>query len=310
MTTLEHARRLRALGLAVIPVPRADGRTFDGKVPAVAWREYQQRLPTDQELVTWFADNRATNYAIVTGAVSDLVVVDCDSPEARRSCVRRLPYTPWQTRTATDTTCSIDILASRCGIAHASRRATAGWRSTCAAMADTPSRRARCTASGVWYVVAGDWTAGRAPVCRILARLARTAAARGRGYVTAGASATGDLVIRAREYTRPSRDLRLDKAPTRPRSLPRVGWCEGLLSRGDAEACWGVDRRPAWVDARMDRGKVAHAERYGSEPVGADDPRNRRVGGRVLARRRAAATPVRTIFRRLHRVQRNLTPRT
>ena len=71
MTTLDHARRLLGLGLSVIPVPRADGGRFDGKVPAIAWREYQTRRPTDDELVAWFSADRPTNFAIVTGVISD-----------------------------------------------------------------------------------------------------------------------------------------------------------------------------------------------------------------------------------------------
>jgi hypothetical protein len=100
VTALTTARRLLALGLSVIPVPRADGRRFDGKIPAIAWRIYQGRLPTDDELIVWFGSGAVMNLAIVTGAVSGVVVIDLDSPDALRYFTRRFPYTPWQTKTS------------------------------------------------------------------------------------------------------------------------------------------------------------------------------------------------------------------
>ena len=49
-----------------------------GKRPVVAWQELQSRLPTVAEVKGWFARPRAVNVGIVTGAVSNLVVVDVD----------------------------------------------------------------------------------------------------------------------------------------------------------------------------------------------------------------------------------------
>lgn len=49
-----------------------------GKRPVVAWQELQSRLPTVAEVKGWFARPRAANVGIVTGAVSNLVVVDVD----------------------------------------------------------------------------------------------------------------------------------------------------------------------------------------------------------------------------------------
>lgn len=75
MTTYEAAQAYVARGWSVVPImPR-------NKVPAVpAWREYQKRLPTEAELREWFMDKEA-NIAVVTGAVSGLVVVDADGDE-------------------------------------------------------------------------------------------------------------------------------------------------------------------------------------------------------------------------------------
>ena len=69
--TLEWARKYVALGWSVFPVlPRS-------KKPAVEWKQYQTRLPTDEELTSWFATGE-NNIAIATGRRSGIVVVDID----------------------------------------------------------------------------------------------------------------------------------------------------------------------------------------------------------------------------------------
>ena len=103
MTILERARELLARGFSVFPVPRPrlgvpDGEPGDGKTPTLAWKPYQTRLPTDDELVHWF--RVPTNLAIATGVLSNLIVVDADAPDALRWCTAHLPYTPWQVQTA------------------------------------------------------------------------------------------------------------------------------------------------------------------------------------------------------------------
>jgi len=60
-------------GFSVIPLI--------GKKPAVEWKEYQQRKPSEDELKDWFVKNDY-NVGIVTGAISEIVVVDLDSKEA------------------------------------------------------------------------------------------------------------------------------------------------------------------------------------------------------------------------------------
>ena len=77
--SLKIALSLWRRGLSVIPVPRpragvAPGRPGDGKVPVIAWREYQERLPTEDELREWFG-GEPMNPAVVTGAVSGVVVI-------------------------------------------------------------------------------------------------------------------------------------------------------------------------------------------------------------------------------------------
>lgn len=52
-----------------------------GKRPIMQWAQYQQTRPTEEEAAQWFGDGQA-NIGIVTGAISDLTVLDCDSMEA------------------------------------------------------------------------------------------------------------------------------------------------------------------------------------------------------------------------------------
>lgn len=62
-----------ARGWSVIPL--------SGKLPLVSWKEFQSRRPSLIELTTWFAaeERPPTGLGIVTGRISGLVVVDCDS---------------------------------------------------------------------------------------------------------------------------------------------------------------------------------------------------------------------------------------
>ena len=76
-------------GWSVIPI------RLSTKTPALpAWERYQRDCPSAEEVRRWFSQARR-NVAIVTGAVSGLVVVDVDGPEGERSLSGRfLPPTP------------------------------------------------------------------------------------------------------------------------------------------------------------------------------------------------------------------------
>ena len=74
--TLEAARKYVSYGWSVIPVLQND------KKPAIPWKEFQQRFPTDEELVEWFGNGARNNIAIVTGSISNLAVIDLDSDQA------------------------------------------------------------------------------------------------------------------------------------------------------------------------------------------------------------------------------------
>lgn len=72
-TLLDVARGYLAGGFSVIPLAAR------GKKPALDWKEYQRRKPTDAELVKWFY-RAERNLGIVTGGISGgLTVVDFDT---------------------------------------------------------------------------------------------------------------------------------------------------------------------------------------------------------------------------------------
>jgi hypothetical protein len=83
---LQFALEYLDRGWAVIPV--------SGKTPAVPWRAYQQRTPTLSEVRSWFADENGHNLAVITGRVSGLVVVDCDTAEDTSWWQPHFPTTP------------------------------------------------------------------------------------------------------------------------------------------------------------------------------------------------------------------------
>jgi len=74
-STTDAARRYLDRGFSVIPLQRG------GKRPVIKWAEFQTRFATDAELHEWF-DGTGNNIGIVTGAISQLSVVDCDNDEA------------------------------------------------------------------------------------------------------------------------------------------------------------------------------------------------------------------------------------
>ena len=69
---LSAALDYRSRGWSVIPVIRK------AKRPAVRWLSYQQQPSSEKEIDDWFRRWPDANVAIVTGAVSGLVVIDID----------------------------------------------------------------------------------------------------------------------------------------------------------------------------------------------------------------------------------------
>jgi len=71
--------KYESLGRSVIPV----GKAGDAKRPFLPWKQYQYRSPEPDDLLSWQEGFSPTNWAMVCGRVSGIVVLDCDS---RTSC--------------------------------------------------------------------------------------------------------------------------------------------------------------------------------------------------------------------------------
>lgn len=272
MTPLDTARSLLARGLSVIPVPRPRagvpaGRPGDGKVPAIAWLDYQQRLPTDEELVRAFGGD-AMNLAVVTGAVSGVVVIDADDRDAVRVAVRRLPYTPWQTQTAR----GFHLWYRHPGVRVPNR-----------ARIETPDGKLAIDvrgdggyviapgsvhASGAAYQFAGDWTVPREQVPRFWPGWLQRPSRPTRPTTT---RPTGDVIDRARRYLAAIAPPVIGAGSDNATLYAACRLVRGFgLSPSDAETLlWDwAGGRAGWTRQWL-ADKVAHADRYGTEPIGA-----------------------------------------
>lgn len=104
--TLERAMYLRDrfhFSVIVLDHPEAPINALScatGKRPIERWKEFQQRLPTDEELISRLKDGLCRNIGIVCGAISRIVVVDADGEEALDWCRRDLSPTPMATKTS------------------------------------------------------------------------------------------------------------------------------------------------------------------------------------------------------------------
>lgn len=86
-TTSDHALEyVLTKGYSVLPVG-ADKR------PLVGWKDYQKRLPLENELVTWWGKNKDAGLGIVTGRVSGITVVDIDVKEKGHMTPKDFPAT-------------------------------------------------------------------------------------------------------------------------------------------------------------------------------------------------------------------------
>ncbi len=75
MTCLEAALRYAEKGFSVIPIDVK-------KVSLIKWEPHQTRRATPDEIKVWFKKWPNCNVGIVTGAISDLLVTDCDTVAA------------------------------------------------------------------------------------------------------------------------------------------------------------------------------------------------------------------------------------
>lgn len=73
---LSEVLEYHGYGFSMIP----SGGGASGKAPLIAWTEYQKRLPTIEELKEWENKYHPHLWGVVTGAVSRIFVIDCDTP--------------------------------------------------------------------------------------------------------------------------------------------------------------------------------------------------------------------------------------
>jgi len=72
---LNHALKYLKLGYSVIPCKR-------DKKALISWADFQNQHPTQDQVKTWFEKYKYANIAIITGEVSGVDVIDCDTEDA------------------------------------------------------------------------------------------------------------------------------------------------------------------------------------------------------------------------------------
>ena len=82
---INSARDYEQRGFSVIPLrPK-------GKEALSPWKQYQQKKPTPAQIKSWWEETPRANVGIVTGEVSGVIVIDCDSEEACKRFIRAYP---------------------------------------------------------------------------------------------------------------------------------------------------------------------------------------------------------------------------
>src|ERR1051326_8944635 len=83
---LNDAIRYRKLGWSIVPAcwPKdgkcacGKGHNDAGKQPLISWKEFQERLPSLDEIQEWWTKWPSANIACITGAISGIAVVDLE----------------------------------------------------------------------------------------------------------------------------------------------------------------------------------------------------------------------------------------
>lgn len=86
--TLAIALKYLSQGISVLPQVPGKKHTF------VRWKPFQNRLPTAVEVEGWFKSWPQAGIAAALGPVSNLFVIDVDSPEAHEALLSRLGQEP------------------------------------------------------------------------------------------------------------------------------------------------------------------------------------------------------------------------
>lgn len=81
---LDAALKYKSKGFSVIAVGK-------DKRPLFKWEPYQKKKATEEEIKKWFDKKDPPNIALITGAISNLLVVDTDTPEATQTIQDAIP---------------------------------------------------------------------------------------------------------------------------------------------------------------------------------------------------------------------------
>jgi hypothetical protein len=90
---IEHALRYREAGFSVIPI-KPDFDPVEQKFlkkPYLSWRAYQQSLPTADEIKLWWNKWPKAMIGIVTGEISKLYAIDCDTEDSYQKIQELIP---------------------------------------------------------------------------------------------------------------------------------------------------------------------------------------------------------------------------
>lgn len=90
---MNEALELLGRGWSVFPV------SLDTKRPLIKWGDYQERLPTEEEIEEWWGKWPDARIGLITGAISGVVVVDCDNEAALAAARKAGLWSPVRVRT-------------------------------------------------------------------------------------------------------------------------------------------------------------------------------------------------------------------
>jgi len=83
--SLQTALKYHEMGFSVIPI-RSNKKPY-----LMTWAEYQKKKPTEDSIRKWWSTWPDANPAIVTGAISNLMVVDVDSEQGNEEIDKLIP---------------------------------------------------------------------------------------------------------------------------------------------------------------------------------------------------------------------------
>lgn len=87
----DTAKQWTAAGASVLPVTGVHAAGSAGKVAAVAWGEFRQRVATWREIDAWYSGRGYGGLAVATGNLSRLAILDFDNPALAQQFADTLP---------------------------------------------------------------------------------------------------------------------------------------------------------------------------------------------------------------------------